>query len=92
MNPSTIKFDEWCELSRYQDHDCRLSLYLKDSIDGYNNNDMFSTQTAGKERQKILEESRHIKNYRMLTDEQEEYLTDFLHPELIYEKPKKQYW
>jgi hypothetical protein len=92
MTQSTFKLQELCELSYHQASDGRLSLNLKERILGYNNNDNYTTKMASAERTKWLAEMKHEKNKQMLTEEQEEYLDELLHPELVYTRPKKPHY
>lgn len=89
MSQSTFKLQELCELSHYQASDSRLSLILKERILGYNNHDNFTTKTAAVERRRWLDEMQNERNKQMLTDQQQEYLEELLHPEMIYTRPKK---
>lgn len=49
-----LNLEELCQLWRYQNTECRVTEMLKDSIQGYDNNNTFSVNKAQKEREEWI--------------------------------------
>lgn len=46
----TLNLDELCQLWKYQNSECRMTTFLKEQIDGYDNGKVYNIEHAKRDR------------------------------------------